>query len=85
MTVVNGSAAYQAAFRALVENRRTHVSGSVWEHVKTGRSYRIVAHALAEATLTPVVVYTPADENAWQVVWTRPAAEFLDGRFIRRL
>ena len=52
-----------------------------WRHVKTGRIYEHVAHALREHDQVPMVVYRATDEAAR--VWVRPAVEFYDGRFQR--
>ena len=46
-------------------------------HRKTGGIYTVMALALEEATLEPVVVYCGATGQ----VWTRPASEFFDGRY----
>lgn len=55
----------------------------VWKHVKTGGLYRIEAFALEEATLTPVVVYRKREAGKDNgTMFTRPCAEFFDGRFI---
>jgi hypothetical protein len=53
-----------------------------WQHVKSGKVYKIVGFGLEESTLTPVVIYEGKSENgeAWQT-WTRPCWEFFDGRF----
>lgn len=53
------------------------ISGLDWLHTKSGGIYRAETVALCEADLTPVVVYRGADG----IAWTRPLAEFLDGRF----
>jgi len=62
--------------------------GSIWRHRKGG-VYRVVCCAIREADLVPVVVYRselPLGEafdkmRDWHVTWTRPLAEFRDGRF----
>ena len=51
--------------------------GSRWRHRKGGL-YRVVCVAMEEATKTPVVVY---QAEATGLTWTRPHAEFTDGRF----
>lgn len=51
-----------------------------YRHVKTGNRYIVVGVAYEEATLTPLVVYREWG-NAYPMYWTRPATEFLDGRF----
>jgi len=52
-------------------------AGQWWRH-RTGGLYQVVCVALAEATQEPVVVYR---KHMVGLTWTRPAAEFLDGRF----
>lgn len=47
-------------------------------HLKTDGLYRIITTARVEADLTPVVVYQSEKDGS---VWTRPVAEFTDGRF----
>lgn len=60
--------------------------GSVWRHRKGG-AYRVVANALRESDLVPVVVYCeewpgPAGFAAGvMLTWVRPLTEFRDGRF----
>jgi hypothetical protein len=54
--------------------------GTPYVHAKTGHRYEVVAVALEEATLSPVVVYRAID--APQLTWTRPLGEF-QGRFVR--
>lgn len=54
---------------------------SYWKHVKTGGVYAVVGVAVEEATLRPVVLYRKAGD-AYATIFTRPAAEFMDGRFI---
>jgi len=44
-----------------------------WRHLKSGNEYVVRGVALAEATLTPVVIYSP---YYGPLVWTRPADEF---------
>lgn len=53
---------------------------SLWRHVKSGREYRIFGHAIIKATLETAILYAPEGQG-WDVIWSRPAAEFLDGRF----
>ena len=52
--------------------------GSTWRHRKGG-TYLILAIARVKATLEHVVVYHKVHQPA--DVWTRPVAEFMDGRF----
>lgn len=60
--------------------------GSVWRH-RQGHVYRVVACAVREADLSPVVVYRDEYpqgglfDRKLAVNWTRPLAEFSDGRF----
>jgi hypothetical protein len=56
-------------------------AGSVWEHKKTGGIYRIICVGYIEKDLTPCVTYTGNYLSNDEVYWTRPLAEFLDGRF----
>lgn len=48
-------------------------AGQKWKHTKTGNTYTIVATGIAEATLTPVVIYAGYDG----VVWVRALDVFL--------
>lgn len=50
--------------------------GSVWRHRK-GNFYTVVGVAMDSDTGDDVVVYTGKDNQ----MWTRPLAEFMDGRF----
>ena len=54
------------------------VEGARVEHVRSRGWYRIVGIAKVEATMEDIVVYR-SDRNG--SLWTRPVAEFLDGRF----
>lgn len=60
-----------------------------YTHRGTGSTYRVLAVARVEATLEPVVVYQACDARTWWLrqpvednTWTRPVAEFCDGRFV---
>lgn len=61
--------------------------GNAYRHKKTNRVYTVMAIALNEADLKPVVVYqrnggeTETDVGGVRQVWARPSAEFCDGRF----
>jgi hypothetical protein len=55
------------------------ISDLIYTHQKTGQHYRVLHIAIEEGSMTPVVVYTSIFGGA---VWTRPVAEFFDGRFI---
>jgi hypothetical protein len=48
-------------------------AGQRWKHAKTGGVYTIVATGLAEATLSPVVIYAGHDG----IVWVRALDVFL--------
>ncbi len=54
------------------------MSGTYWQHKKTGGVYRVICEATEEATEKAVVVYRNTEN---QKVWTRPKEQFLDGRF----
>lgn len=54
---------------------------SVWLHNKSGGVYEAQGVALASDDLTPVVIYINVQRNGPS--FTRPTAEFLDGRFER--
>lgn len=68
-------------------------AGSVWRHRKGG-VYEVVCCAVRETDLVPVVVYRDERPQGatldrktahWfkpTVCWTRPLAEFTDGRFV---
>jgi hypothetical protein len=49
-------------------------AGQRWKHTKNGDDYTIVATGIAEATLTPVVIYVGHDG----VVWVRALRVFLE-------
>lgn len=52
---------------------------TVWQHVKSGNVYKIQSIAFEEATLKMVIIYQGDDG----ISWSRPAREFMDGRFVR--
>lgn len=54
---------------------------SWWHHKKTGGVYEAQGVALTSNNLTPVVIYMNTKGNGPS--FTRPASEFLDGRFER--
>lgn len=47
-------------------------------HTKSGEEVKFLKLGRVESSLDPVVVY----ETAHGEIWTRPAKEFFDGRFI---
>ena len=49
-------------------------AGQRWKHTKTGGVYTIIATGLAEATLSPVVIYAGHDG----VVWVRALSVFIE-------
>lgn len=51
-----------------------------WRHLKTGNEYVVLGVGMIEATLTAAVLYRRAVGDP--LVWVRPLAEFLDGRFV---
>lgn len=50
----------------------------IYLHIKTGRLYQIVCLGLIEFDQVMAVVYRSLIDD---VVWIRPMAEFMDGRF----
>lgn len=58
---------------------------SKWRHIKSNGEYVVTAHVVLEATLEPAIIYRmPYDVlTGTPPTWCRPAAEFLDGRFLR--
>jgi hypothetical protein len=56
--------------------------GDFVEH-RNGSHYRIVTHAIEEATGTPVYVYSAFGGELCFTTWTRPRSEMEDGRFTR--
>lgn len=57
---------------------KTPEGGDTYRHIKTGGYYTVICIAYEEATENPVVVYRSNQEPR---TWTRPLAEFMDGRF----
>jgi len=54
-----------------------------WRHIKTNARYEILAFAVEEATMIPVVVYR-CDGPMSSPTWTRPCSEFFEiARFIQ--
>jgi hypothetical protein len=51
-----------------------------YRHVKSGGTYKVVAHGKLEWSLAPVVIYEAEKDGT---IWVRPEAEFFDGRFER--
>jgi Domain of unknown function (DUF5664) len=54
--------------------------GTTWLHLKTGGVYMVVDVVKREADLAPLVIYQNERTHDGEK-WSRPADEFLDGRF----
>lgn len=52
----------------------------LYRHKKTGGVYEVLHRATKEADMTDEIVYRAYPDHGG-AVWTRPAAEFFDGRF----
>lgn len=68
------------ATKVVTENAKLAPAGSDWLHVKSGGTYRVLTHVLQESDLVPVVIYQ-ATHGDTPYRWSRPAVDFLDGRF----
>jgi hypothetical protein len=64
----------------MIKDPSSHPEKILWTHKKTGNLYEIVTFAINEAKLEILVIYSPARDN--KVLWSRPAIEFFDGRFV---
>jgi hypothetical protein len=54
-----------------------------WQHVKTKNRYEILAFAIEERTMIPVVVYKQLGSVS-NPYWTRPCSEFFEiARFVQ--
>ena len=51
--------------------------GAVYEHVKTGKRYRIIALAKDSSTLEELVVYEALYDNSVSSLWVRSKENFL--------
>jgi hypothetical protein len=79
------------ALNAAVEQMTTRGPdvSSLWRH-RDGGVYEVVCNAIRESDLVPVVVYRASGpqpvvsgrKRYLGLAWTRPLAEFLDGRFV---
>lgn len=49
-----------------------------WRHKKTDHLYEVLGFGLQEDALCPIVIYRSVQNG---MIWTRPCAEFFDGRF----
>lgn len=52
-----------------------------WEHRKGGR-YELLGFGVQERDLVPVVLYQEVGSSS-HPIFTRPCAEFFDGRFVK--
>lgn len=58
-----------------IDQARTVVPQGIYRHKNSGDWYRVHSIALEEKKLTPIVCYTPyQNEN---IMWTRPVNEFV--------
>lgn len=57
-----------------------------FKHLKTGGIYELIGEGREEATMNPIVVYRAhvftSGGHGDGTLWTRPRAEFYDGRFV---
>ena len=51
--------------------------GVTYEHVKTGKQYKLLALAKDTKDLTELVVYESLYDNEVSKIWVRPKEEFL--------
>ena len=63
-----------------LEARQAAVPTSSWWRDRDGGIYFVTGVCITEATPEPAVTYL---DRGRPVVWCRPLAEFLDGRFTR--
>ena len=56
----------------LLKNARENVLIGQYKHIKSGISYDVMGIALEEKTVTPVVVYSDANN----IIWTRDLEDF---------
>jgi len=59
-----------------------YLTGSNWQHVKTGKAYRVILLSTRETDQATLISYQDCYSTN-PPIWTRPASEFLDGRFVR--
>lgn len=52
----------------------------LYKHKKTGGTYLLQMLATNEADLETTVIYSDTETGT---LWSRPASEFFDGRFVR--
>ena len=51
--------------------------GAIYEHVKTGKRYKIIALAKDSSTLEEIVVYEALYDNSVSSLWVRSKENFL--------
>ena len=70
MTIPDPSSQYQPKF-------------GWWRHRRTNHRYEIIAFAVEETTMIPVVVYKAVGPMS-SPIWTRPCSEFFEiARFVQ--
>jgi len=57
-----------------------NIRDTLWDHLKTGKRYRITGFGINEATMIPEVQYEPEDHPGAN--FHRPCITFFDGRFV---
>lgn len=55
-------------------------SRPLFQHIKTGGYYYVMAEGLLESNLEEMVIYRSQTDGK---IWIRPKSEFYDGRFRR--
>lgn len=63
-------------------NDGNYLSHANWHHLKSGVSYHIFGFSTRESDGVTLVHYRKAMDST-APIWTRTAAEFFDGRFVR--
>lgn len=63
-------------------NDSTYLTSANWEHVKSGVAYCIMGISTREDDGMTLIHYRKAMDST-APIWTRTAAEFFDGRFVR--
>ena len=59
-----------------------YLTSANWEHTKTGKAYHIVAISTRKVDQMTLISYQDCYSTN-PPIWTRPAYEFFDGRFVR--
>lgn len=63
-------------------NDDNYLTRANWRHQKSGVSYRITGFTTREQDHVTLVNYHSCTDPHGPI-WTRPASEFFDGRFVR--